>query len=188
MKTMSVARKTTERADWEERETNFDAPEPASLQAQVAAHPFFIGMSEHHLRLLADCAMKIRFEAGQTIFQEGESANRFYLIEQGEVALRSAARESEPVIIDTVRLGDLLGWSWIFPPHVWHFSARAVHPTSAIFFYGTILREYCEEDHTLGYQLFRRMSEVMTRRLQSAHTRLLASYSTTDHEEERDAQ
>jgi CRP-like cAMP-binding protein len=178
MKTMSAARRTTERADWEEPETNFDAPEPNSVPAQVAAHPFLIGMSEHHLRLLADCAMKIRFEAGQTIFREGESANRFYLIEQGEVALESAARETAPVVIDTVRSGDLLGWSWIFPPHVWHFGAHAVLPTTAIFFYGTILRQYCEKDHTLGYELFRRMSEVMTRRLQSAHTRLLASYSS----------
>jgi len=174
MKAMNAARGTTAKADWEE---NFVVPDPDSLRAQVAAHPFFIGMSEHHLRLLTDCAMKIRFEAGQTIFREGESANRFYLIEQGEIALHSAAREPEPIVIDTVRAGDLLGWSWLFPPHVWHFGARAVQPTSAIFFYGTILREYCEKDHTLGYELFRRMSEVMTRRLQSAHTRLLASYS-----------
>jgi CRP-like cAMP-binding protein len=177
MKTMSIASGTAEKGEWEEQDANFDAPEPDSLQAQVAAHPFFIGMSEHHLRLLADCAMKIRFDPGQTIFREGESANRFYLIEQGEVELRSAAREGAPVVIETVRSGDLLGWSWLFPPQVWHFGARTVRPTSALFFYGTILREYCEKDHTLGYELFRRMSEVMTRRLESARTRLLASYS-----------
>lgn len=174
---MSIARWTTEKADREEHDTEFEAPGHDSLESQVAAHPFFIGMSEHHLRLLADCAMKISFQAGQTVFREGEAANRFYLIEQGKVALHSAVREAEPVVIDTVRSGDLLGWSWLFPPYVWHFSARAVLPTTAIFFYGTILREYCEKDHTLGYELFRRMSEVMTRRLQSAHTRLLASYS-----------
>ena len=174
---MSVARGTTEKADWEEHDTDFKAPEHESLEALVAAHPFFLGISEHHVELLADCAMKIRLQAGRTVFREGESANRFYLIEQGEIALESAARQAEPVVIDTVRSGDLLGWSWLFPPYVWHFGARTVLPTSAIFFYGTILREYCEKDHSLGYELFRRMSEVMTRRLQSAHTRLLASYS-----------
>ena len=84
---MSVARGTTEKADWEEHETCVVAPDPGSLQAQVAAHPFLIGMSEHHVKLLADCAMKVRFQAGQTVFREGESANRFYLIEQGEVGI-----------------------------------------------------------------------------------------------------
>ena len=62
--------------------------------------------------------------------------------------------------MDTIGPGDLLGWSWMFPPYVWRFTARAVEPTDAIFFYGTILRQYCEKDHSLGYELFKR-----TRRL-----------------------
>ena len=51
-----------------------------------------------------------------------------------------------------------LGWSWLFPPYAWHFTARALEETDAIFFYGTILREYCEKDHSLGFELFKRMS------------------------------
>jgi CRP/FNR family transcriptional regulator, cyclic AMP receptor protein len=149
----------------------------SSLEADVAAHPFLIGLGEHHIKLLADCAMKTHFATGESIFREGETANRFYLIEQGEVALEATPSGGAPTTIDTVKSGDLLGWSWLFPPYIWHFSARAVQPTTAIFLYGTILREYCDQDHTLGYELFKRMSEVMIRRLQFARTRLLASYS-----------
>ena len=32
---------------------------------------------------------------------------------------------------------------------------------TAIFFYETVLGEYCEKDPALGYELFKRMSEVM---------------------------
>ena len=151
----------------------------SSLEADVAAHPFLIGLNERHIKLLADCAMKTHFAAGESIFRERETANRFYLIEQGEVAVEST-RSGAPTVVDHVQSGDLLGWSWLFPPFVWHFGTRAVKPTSAIFFYGTILREYCDQDHTLGYELFKRMSEVMNRRLQSARARLLASYSAHD--------
>lgn len=168
---MSVARRITD----EETETEFPPPR-GSVRAQVAAHPFLIGMSEHHIKLLADCAMETHFEPGQWIFREGESANRFYLIEEGEVALESSALGDQPVTIETIASGDLLGWSWLFPPYVWHFGARCLKRTSALFFYGTILREYCEKDHALGYELFRRMSEVMTHRLQAARARLLKSY------------
>ncbi|HEV2842821.1 MAG TPA: cyclic nucleotide-binding domain-containing protein [Chthoniobacterales bacterium] len=149
----------------------------AALEADVKAHPFLIGMSEHHIRLLADCAMLTGFTAGTTIFAQGDTANRFYLIQQGTVVLESDTTDGS-IEIDRVRDGDLLGWSWLFPPYVWHFAARASEPTSAIFFYGTVLREYCEKDHSLGFELFKRMSEVMTRRLQSARARLLAAYST----------
>ena len=147
------------------------------LEAAVAAHPFLLALSEHHIALLADCAMQIKFETGHVIFRQGETANRFYLIDQGKVALDSSVHDEEPVMIDEIGDGDLLGWSWLFPPYIWHFTARAVEPTTAIFFYGTVLREYCERDQALGFELFKRMSEVMTRRLQAARLRLLGLYA-----------
>src|SRR5437762_6366728 len=142
------------------------------LEAQVDAHPFLCGISEHHVRLLADCAMRSHFEAEDVIFREGEPANRFYLIERGKVALESSTL-GEPVRIEDIGDGDLLGWSWLFPPYAWHFTARAAVQTTAIFFYGTVLRAYSEKDHALGFELFKRMSAVMLRRLQAARQKLL---------------
>jgi len=155
-------------------ERNRVAPERADLEAQVAAHPFLIGMSEHHIRLLTDCAMRSRFEAGHFIFREGETANRFYLIEHGKIALESSTL-GDPVRIDEIHDGDLLGWSWLFPPYAWHFTARTLEETTAIFFYGTVLRQYCEKDHSLGFELFKRMSVVMLRRLQAARQKLISA-------------
>jgi CRP/FNR family transcriptional regulator, cyclic AMP receptor protein len=142
------------------------------IATRVALHPFLAGMNRKDLALLTDCAMVVHFAAGQLIFREGELANRFYLIESGRVVLETDAPASRPVMIDSIGAGELLGWSWIFPPHVWHFTARAVKPTVAIFFYGTILREYCERNHSLGYELFKRMSAVMIKRLQAARGKI----------------
>jgi len=147
------------------------------LEKGVAAHPFLIGMGDQHIRLLADCALRSHFEAGHVIFREGEMANRFYLIEHGKVALESSTL-GEPIQIEEIQDGDLLGWSWLFPPYAWHFTARAAEETTAIFFYGTILREYCEKDHSLGFELFKRMSVVMLRRLQAARQKLLSARQT----------
>lgn len=146
---------------------------PPTLAKLIAAHPFLSAISEPHIRLLADSAMQTRFEPSEHIFREGETANRFYLIESGKVVLESPGNSGGPVTIDVIGAGDLLGWSWLFPPFVWHFSARAVEPTNAIFFYGTVLREYCDADPSLGFELFKRMSEVMIKRLQSTRTLLL---------------
>ena len=110
---------------------------------------------------------------GETIVTAGDFANRFYLIETGKVVLESDAAIDDPVLLETIGAGDLLGWSWIFPPYVWHFTARAIEPTTALFFYGTILREYCEKDPSLGYELFKRMSMVMVKRLQAARKQML---------------
>ena len=151
----------------------------SDLQRAIAAHPVALGLSEEHVRLLADCAMQTRFEKDQVIFRQGETANRFYLIESGEVVLESVETPERSSLVDVIGPGDLLGWSWLFPPYVWQFTARATKPTSAIFLYATVLREYLEKDPALGYELFKRMSEVMTRRLQASRARLLQSHKTT---------
>lgn len=139
-------------------------------------------MSEPHLKLLIDCAMLTRFKKDQVIFRAGEQANRFYLIERGNVVLEGTILDKPSVVIDSVAAGDLLGWSWLFPPYLWHFDARATEQTTAIFFYGTILREYCEKEPTLGFEIFKRMSEVMMRRLQKARGKLIEVLEKTGHE------
>ena len=162
-----------------ERKTH-SQPQPASLATRVALHPFLTGMSRTHLALLADCAIAAHFEKGQTILREGEFAKGVYLIESGEVVLESGEESGEPVVVDTIGPGDPLGWSWMFPPYIWRFTARAVEPIDAIFFYGTTLREYCEKDHSLGYELLKRTTLVMLRRLQATRDRMLSILQELD--------
>lgn len=151
--------------------------EVESMATRVALHPFLAGMNPTQLALLTDCAIPVQFNKGQTILRENDLANRFYLIESGKVVLESGEGFGEPVIVETIGAGDLLGWSWMFPPYAWHFTARAVEPTKAIFFYGTILREYCERDHSLGYELFKRITPIMMKRLQSTRRRMLSVHA-----------
>jgi CRP/FNR family transcriptional regulator, cyclic AMP receptor protein len=148
-----------------------------ALAARVMLHPFLAGMNRTQLALLTECAIAAHFKTGETILRQGEFADRCYLIETGKVALESGGGFGEALVIETIGAGDLLGWSWMFPPYTWQFTARAIEPTTAIFFYGRILREHCEKDHSLGYDVLKRISAVMVRRLQAAHNQMLSLYS-----------
>ncbi len=143
-----------------------------ALENAIKAHPLLAGLRADQLRALKDNAMMVRYQSGEVIFREGDPANRFYLIQHGKVVLESRRRDGEPVLIQSIGPGDVLGWSWLFPPYYWHFDARAVEPTEAIFFYGTRLREQCEDDHDLGYELLKRMTQVVIQRLQATRQRL----------------
>lgn len=139
----------------------------------LAAQPFFAGMGDRPLELLAQDSMLAEFKAGERILSEGGIANRFYLILEGQVELESSVFEDAAVHIQTLGVGDVLGWSWLFPPYYSHFDARAVTPTKAIFFYGTHLRELCEENHDLGYEMMKRVSEIVIKRLQATRRELV---------------
>ena len=157
----------------ESREPGTEDSPVYQVETLISRHPFLQGMSPHQLRLLSDCAMRAHFAAGELVFRAGEPANRFYLLQQGRVALEACTKTQGNVLVEIIGAGDVLGWSWLFPPYFWRFSARALEPTEAIFIYGTPLREECEFDHELGYELLKRMAEVMVKRLQAARKQWL---------------
>lgn len=139
----------------------------------LAAQPFLKGLSKQQLEVLSNNAMEVEFPAGRMIFNEGLVANRFYIILEGEVALESPVEGKEPQLIQTIGAGEVLGWSWLFPPYHWAFDARAVKPTKAIIFFASTLRELCESDNILGYELMKRVARVVIARMQSARFQLL---------------
>lgn len=144
-----------------------------TLEESIRRHPFLKGMSAEHLKILTEASMRAEFKAGEIVFREGDPANRFYLIESGKVELESRKQDQSPVHIQTIGQGDVLGWSWLYPPYYWNFEAAATEPTKAIFFYGTRLREKCDEDPRFGLELMKRMSAVMLQRLQATRKQLL---------------
>jgi CRP/FNR family cyclic AMP-dependent transcriptional regulator len=149
----------------------------------LEAQPFLKGMTTPQLELLADGAWPAEFKTGERIFNEGGAANRFYLILEGQVDLESPVLDGGAVHIQTLGPGDLLGWSWLFPPHHWQFDARAATPTRAICLYGANLRKLCDENHDLGYELMKRVAEIVIKRLQATRRQFVKSNTKLESEQ-----
>lgn len=147
-----------------------------TMEELLASHPFFAGLSADAIRLVAGCASNVHFAQGEYIFSQGEAASRFYVLRHGRVALEIHSPERGPLVIDTMDEGEVLGWSWLIPPYQYFGDARAVTSVSATALDGACLRGKCEADAELGYQLLKRVTTVMYKRLQSARIRLLDLY------------
>jgi CRP-like cAMP-binding protein len=147
-----------------------------NLKAVVAAHPFLAGTRPKVRHVFYQCATLHNFEQGQQIFCEGGEANDFYLINRGLVILEIFVPGRGMVTIQTVEPGQALGWSWLFPPHQWRFSAKAAEPTQAIAFAAKALREKAQQDHAFCYELVVRLAAVLAGRLEDMRSRLIYSY------------
>ena len=139
-------------------------------------HPFFTGLDDDALTLIAGCAQNMHAHEGEYLYREGDPAEAFYVIRHGRVAVEAHQPAGGSLVIDTVDDGEVLGWSWLIPPHRWQFDARAIAPTSAVVFDGTCLRGKCDADPELGYALMQRVAQVMYHRLQATRIRLLDLY------------
>jgi CRP/FNR family cyclic AMP-dependent transcriptional regulator len=149
------------------------------FKLRLTAHPFLTGMSPHHIQVLTTSASVKEFQEDEIIFRAGQPANGFYLIQNGSVAIEGSVFEHGAILSDFVSAGEPLGWSWLFPPYLWHYDARAIEPTTAFFLDGAILHQACKEDLTLGHELFKRMSRVMVRRLQASRAKLIEALKPT---------
>jgi CRP/FNR family cyclic AMP-dependent transcriptional regulator len=149
-----------------------------SLERILGEHPFLQGMEDSHLNLITGCASNVKFEQGEYLFREGEQADCFYIIRHGKVILETFAPGKESITIQTLGDGDILGWSWLVPPHLWSYDGKALELTRAISLDGKCLREKCEEDHDLGYEIFKRFSLIIVKRLAATRMQLMDVYGT----------
>lgn len=152
-------------------------PKPMdSLATAVTEHPFMQNLSPASVQFFVRNASQTGYDAQQLIFKEGEDADRFFLIQEGKVALGSLARGRGNILTKTIGAGEALGWSWMFPPYRWHFDARALEPVKAIVVDAKLIREKCHADHDFGFELVLRMGEIIAARLQATRRQVLSQY------------
>ena len=138
--------------------------------------PAFGGLADEHLDSIAGCSVARNFAAGEYLLREGEPANECFAVRHGTISIETFVPQRGAVTIETLHGGDVLGWSWIFPPHRTVFDARALGVVRTVAFDAACLRERCEEDPRLGYELMKRFAEVIAERLQATRLRLLDVY------------
>ncbi|GGM68383.1 cyclic nucleotide-binding domain-containing protein [Dactylosporangium sucinum] len=144
----------------------------------LAAHPFMAGIPGEYLARMAHYSHRAVFHAGARIFNEGATANRFWLIREGRVDLDTDVPGRGRVVVESIGAGQVLGWSWLFPPYRWHFGATAPEPVLAVTLDGPGIRRLCADEPELGYDLTTRLMQVVVARMQATRMRLLDLYDT----------
>jgi CRP-like cAMP-binding protein len=144
-----------------------------TIEEILTEHPLFQGMEQNYLEWISGCASNTQFRSGEFIFHEGEDAHYFYIIRHGKVTVETFAPGRGAITFQVLKENDVLGWSWLFPPHKWAFDARALDLTRALIFDGRCLRGKFTEDPRLGYELMQRFASVITQRLQATRMQLM---------------
>jgi CRP-like cAMP-binding protein len=146
------------------------------LERIVLAHPFFAGLEAELGPVVSGCARNHRFNPGQYLAHEGDPADEFFLIRHGKVALEILPPGQSPVVFSTEGEGDIVGTSWLVPPYRWRFDARAVELTRAIGIDARCLRDKCEADPRLGYEMMKRIAPILEGRLGDMRLQMLDVY------------
>ncbi|MEU2156045.1 cyclic nucleotide-binding domain-containing protein [Streptomyces sp. NPDC019396] len=121
-------------------------------------------------------ALAVGFPASARLFEEGERADRFWVIRTGSVALDIQIPGRGRAVVETIGAGHLLGWSWLCPPCQWHLGAEARSVVTAWEFDASAVREQCAAHPAFGLALVTLVAETIGDRLRATRTRLLDLY------------
>jgi CRP/FNR family cyclic AMP-dependent transcriptional regulator len=155
--------------------TTRDALGPGDSQdlgVLVAGHPFLRGFDQPHVQALLELAGLVQVPAGEFIFRHNEPSHALHLLTEGDVTLEMARTGRMPLVLESLHQGDTLGWSWLFPPHLWHLDALAITEVTAITIDAAGLRDRMTADPALGAIVSWRIGELLVDRLSHARDQL----------------
>jgi CRP/FNR family cyclic AMP-dependent transcriptional regulator len=146
------------------------------LEELLRSHPRFKGMPEDFVHAVAGCGKNVVYKAGDYLFHEGEDADDIFMIREGLVSLEMDAPGQGPQTFMTETVGGVIGLSWLIPPYIWTFDARAREDVRAIAFDATCLRTKCDADPALGYAVLKQFMPVIVERLHDTRVQMLDLY------------
>jgi CRP-like cAMP-binding protein len=147
-----------------------------NIRQILAESAFFAGLGDEAIAFLGDHAMHRKLAAGRVLFQQGDRARQFYLVLEGHVSLGIPALEGPALELQDLGPGEIAGWSWLLPPHIWYFQARARTGVEYLEFDGAAVLERCEAEPRFGYELIKRFSALMSERLQFARDKMMQAW------------
>ncbi|MFF9279167.1 cyclic nucleotide-binding domain-containing protein [Streptomyces griseosporeus] len=136
-------------------------------------------LAPEHRTMLLGTAREVSFAQGSRLFEEGGRADRFWVVRSGVVDLDLHVPGRRAAVIESLGHDDLLGWSWLYGPHVWRLGARATTPVRAYEFDAAAVRDLFRRDPAFGLAVSQWVGEVVADRLHAARSRLLDLYGPT---------
>ncbi len=130
----------------------------------------FSALNDAELEEIASLAVEKEYEAGTTVFREGDKAEEFFVLQDGKVALQMPLSTAQGQIgrritVDIVTRNEVLGWSAMIEPHVYTLSAVCLQKAKVVSISGTKLRGLLLDNHIMSYEVLNGLIKVVASRL-----------------------
>jgi CRP-like cAMP-binding protein len=145
-------------------------------------YPFFGSLDDDQLKKIAMIADEAVLNNGETLFQEGQSADALYFLMEGCVDLFYAAAESpslsfpDGIPVGAINPGEAFSISAVIEPHILTATARVSKPGRAIKIDAKALLQLFKTDQRLAYLMTQQAAKAVIERLHSTRVQLAAAW------------
>jgi CRP/FNR family cyclic AMP-dependent transcriptional regulator len=141
----------------------------------------FEDLQENEVKALATLAEEERYQPREFIFQEGNPANKIYLLLEGRIEMMMAtnAEGTQRALVMTVGPGEIFGWSSLVEPYRLTASARCATPVRVVAITASGVRALMTMSCSMGYRLMQKACQIASERLRATRVQLLSTIIAT---------
>ena len=139
----------------------------------------FKGLTESQLQGITVVAKEIRIQKGQWLFQEGNSADRVYVLKDGAVELLTKVNGEYELPIRIIRSkGGCFGISTLVPPYQYSLTSKCAEDSTLLEIKRHDLQKLTQEDSTLGCAIMTNIAQLLLSRLKETRQELKIHFKT----------
>jgi len=132
--------------------------------AQLEGSEIFQRLRPEQMNVLSSAATEVSFLAGDTVFLRGEPADDFFVVLEGQVALRMLRPDGVSVLIDEVTAGAVFGSCVCFEIETYTLTAQCTEDSRILKIKAATLKKLMDDDLVLGYAIQTVISRVYFKR------------------------
>lgn len=137
----------------------------------------FRGMDQKVLKEIDKIMINESHAEGTVLFERGTSANDLYILGEGSIELSIGGNGHVTHVVSNP--GEAFGWSSLVNHHVYTASAVCSSPTKLIRIPSDKLNDIFERNPASGLMFFRRLAEIISKRVATSYNLLLRSHERT---------
>jgi CRP-like cAMP-binding protein len=135
--------------------------------------PLFKGLTNEDLDLLAKSLELESFPDETLIFNQGDPADKLYILVSGKVSIRFKPEDGEILTVTEVEKGGVFGWSSALGRRSYTSCAVCLADSQSLCIHGDELRRLCSTHPETGVVILERLAEVIAERLTNTHKHVI---------------
>lgn len=164
--------------------------------SDLSQFPFFSDVTGERLDEIASFSLLQTYCKGDLVFQNDEPARNLYGLASGDINLSILFKEEivsrdiryeeyisthveimeKPVVIESVKTGDIFGWSALVEPERMTATARCETDCDIVLIPAIKIKQLFGRDPELGYLLSAKISNIIAQRLNSRTQKLVETW------------
>jgi CRP-like cAMP-binding protein len=140
----------------------------------LEGHEIFRFLRPDQVKELSDTAETVSLQTGETVYQRGEKASHFFVVQSGQVSLRLPGPEGVSILIDQLNRGAVFGSCICLDIDSYSATAQCTGDSQLLKIDAAALKHMMEDDLRAGYAIQTYISKTYFKRYIDTMSKLQA--------------